>query len=122
MYFYQNALIQTSDWWIIGSDHTTTYSNQIFTQFGGYGCNKSNDYLYGISGLQFRLKNSSELSVVYQSYVKDIGWLSSSCDGEENVFQHNKPISSFRLNVIPTTQKQYLIAYWNRDVKNPTVP
>lgn len=121
--------ISPSQWWNIGSDHTLTYSDRIFTQFGGYGCNHSDvipssiasQFLYGISGLQFRLENHPDLSVVYQCYVKDIGWLPVSCDGEENFYQHDKPISSFRMNLIPSNQKQFLIDFWNRDIGTHSV-
>lgn len=44
------------------------------------------------------------------------GWLKVSCDGQENSYQHDKPISAFRMNLVPKTEKQYLIDFWNRDI------
>lgn len=77
--------------------------------------NIASQYLYGISGLQFKLTDSSNFSIVYQSYIKNIGWIKASCDGEENSYQHNQPISAFRINIVPKTEKQHLIHFWNRD-------
>lgn len=122
--YYPHYNPSPTQWWNVGSDHTLSYFDRIFTQFGGYGCNHSDvipshissQFLYGISSLQFKLKNLPNYSVVYQSYVKDIGWLPVSCDGEENFYQHDKPISSFRMNLIPSSQKQFLIDFWNRDI------
>lgn len=121
-----------SEWLDIGSSNLLIYNGNIFTQFGGRGLNVANatssnikipiptdiakQYLYGISGIQFQLKDTSNYSVVYQAYVKDVGWLKASCDGQENLYQHNKPISAFRINLVPKTEKQYLIDYWNCDV------
>lgn len=120
------------EWFDVGSSNILTHKGTLFTQFGGCGLNVANatassiktpipsdiakQYLYGISGIQFRLKDSSNYSVVYQAYVKDIGWLKVSSDGQENFYQHNKPISAFRINLVPKTEKQYLMDYWNRDV------
>lgn len=114
-----------SNWWNIGTDNCLRFQNQLFTQFGGIGINSSNanasseldkDYSYGISGMQFQLTDNSEFSVVYQSYVSSIGWIYTSCDRKENWHQHIRPISAFRINLIPKTEKQYLIDYWNRDI------
>lgn len=131
-YYHGYNPTSSSQWWNVGSDNVLSYSGNIFTQFGGFGLNRANrsassiykpipsdianQYLYGISGIQFRLKDPSDFSVVYQSYVKGVGWLNASCDGKENVYQHDKPISAFRINLVPKTDRQYLIDYWNRDV------
>ncbi len=124
--------ISTSEWITVGSQQALFYQGNIYTQLGRYGLNSKNanasniknpipsaiasQYLYGISGLQFKLKNSSEFCVVYQSYVKDVGWLAVSCDGEENFYQHDKPICAFRINIVPKTEKQFFIDFWMRDV------
>lgn len=123
-----------SEWITIGSSNLLIHKGTIFSQFGGCGLNVANatasnvkipipidiakQYLYGISGIQFQLKDSSDYSVVYQSYVKNVGWLQASCDGEENLYQHDKPISAFRINLVPKSEKQYFLDYWNRDVEN----
>lgn len=131
-YYHGYNPTSSSEWMDIGSSNSLIFNGNIFTQLGGRGLNVSNatssnikipiptdtakQYLYGISGIQFQLKNTSNYSVVYQAYVKDVGWLKASCDGQENLYQHNKPISAFRINLVPKTEKQYLIDYWNCDV------
>lgn len=130
-YYYGYNPTNTS-WFTIGKDNMTMYKMNFFTQFGGTGLNATNaiaannkkpipseiakQYLYGISGIQFKLADSSQFSIVYQSYVKGVGWLKASSDGQENLSQHNKPISAFRMNLVPKSEKTYLINYWNRDV------
>lgn len=130
-YYHGYNPSSTSEWMDIGHSNLLIYNGNIFTQFGGRGLNVVNatssnikipipsdiakQYLYGISGIQFRLPDTSNYSVVYQAYVKDIGWLKSSCDGQENLYQHDKPISAFRINLVPKSEKQYLIDFWNRD-------
>lgn len=107
------------------------YKGSIFTQLGGNGVNSSRNvdsphfipsdiaskYPYGISGVQFRLENSPDFSIVYQVYVKGMTWLKASSDGEENFYEHTKPISAFRMNIVPKSEKQRLIDYWNKDAK-----
>lgn len=130
--YYYHGYNPTSNWWTIGADNQLPYGRKIYSQFGGAGVNIANhtsttnykpippdiaeQYLFGVSGIQFRLNDYSNFSIVYQSYVKGLGWLKASSDGEENFYQHDKPISSFRINLVPKTEKQYLIDYWNRDV------
>lgn len=122
----------SNDWFNLSSQNIVYWGEKLFSQLGSVGLNVADStcathsnpipssiaeqYLYGISGMQFRLQNSSDFSVVYQSYVQGIGWLKASSDGEENYYQHDKPISAFRMNLIPKSEKQYLIDFWNRDV------
>lgn len=131
-YYHGYNPTPTSEWFTVNTDNLLMYNGTIFTQFGGRGQNFVNatasnigspipsdiakQYLYGISGIQFKLKDTTNYSVVYQSYVKGIGWLKASSDGEENLYQHNKPISAFRMNIVPKTEKQYLIDFWNLDI------
>ena len=61
-------------------------------------------------------KNTSNFSIVYQTHTKNEGWLKAFCNEQENLYQHDKPISAFRMNLVPKTEKQYLIDFWNRDV------
>ncbi len=121
-----------SPWIKVSSQNIIYYGKKLFSQLGGVGVNTKNatpttaylpipseiakQYLYGISGIQFKLNESSNYSVVYQSYVNGVGWLKSSSDGEENLFKSDKPISSFRMNLVPKSEKQYLIDFWNRDI------
>lgn len=128
---YYHGYNPGSGWRNVGTDHVFYFNGKPFSEFGGFGVNFPNNissiskpipeavakqYLYGISGIQFQLKDSSTFSVVYQCFVKGIGWLKCSSDGEENLYRHDKPISAFRMNLVPKTDKPYLINYWNRDV------
>lgn len=63
-----------------------------------------------------KFKNISDFSIVFQSYVKDIGWSEAVSDGQENPVQYSKPIYAFRINLVPITEKQYFINFWNRDI------
>ncbi len=130
-YYHGYNPASVSKWLNMGVDNFLYYSGKKFSELGGFGVNYPNNsasvskpipndiakqYLFGISGIQFRLTGNHDFSVVYQSYVKDVGWLLASCDGSENVHQHDKPISSFRMNIVPKSEKQHLIDFWNRDV------
>lgn len=66
--------------------------------------------------LKSRLKSPSDFSVVYQVYVKNLGWLKAVCDTQENSSQQSKSISAFRINLVPITEKEYFINFWNHDV------
>ncbi len=131
-YYHGYNPTSANEWITMGDSNSLRYQKKIFTQLGGRGLNLENavasnvltpipsdiakQYLFGISGIQFRLNTSSEFSIVYQAYVKGVGWLSASSDGEENYYRHDKPISAFRMNLVPKSEKQHLINYWNRDV------
>jgi hypothetical protein len=135
--YYHGYNPSSTEWLDIGTNNALWFNNEIYSQFGGRGLNVANatcanirkpipsslatKYLYGISGIQFKLKDSSNYLVVYQSYVSDIGWLEASSDGEENLYLHSKPISAFRINIVPKSEKQYLIDFWNRDVGTSNV-
>ncbi|MCI8759972.1 MAG: hypothetical protein HFJ34_02430 [Clostridia bacterium] len=110
-------------WWTVNTSYVISHLKNYYTQFGGTGVNSitlpneiGKQYLFGISAIQFKLKDTTDISVVYQGYINGIGWLQASSDGEENCYQYNKPFSSFRINLVPKTEKQYLINYWNRNV------
>lgn len=137
-YYHGYNPISSTEWFNIGNNNLVMYHKNLFTQLGGVGLNAANatasniqipipsdiskQYLYGISGIQFKLKDNSNYSVVYQAYVKDVGWIKASCDGQENLYQHNRPISAFRINIVPKTEKQYLIDFWNRNVGTNSIP
>lgn len=73
-------------------------------------------YRYGICGIELKLKDYSEYSVVYQILVDGIGWISTCSDGEECMYAKDKPMSAFRIALVPKTEKQYVIDTWNKDV------
>lgn len=88
-YYHGYNPTPSTEWFSIGSNpNLVRYHTMFFTQFGGIGLNMANatasniktpipsdiakQYLYGISGIQFRLNNNADYSVIYQAYVKDV--------------------------------------------------
>ena len=115
----------------MASSDLVTINGEKYFQFGGSGINGvdnpdangnnpipgyvANKYRYGISGVQFKLKNYSQYSVVYQIFVDEIGWTKACSDGQECMYAKNKPMSAFRIVLVPNTEKQYVIDTWNKD-------
>lgn len=83
--------------------------NPIPTQYEG-------KYAFGISGIKMKLKDTSYYSIVYQVLVNNHGWQTAVSDGQEAMYRHDRPISAFRMALIPKTEKKYLINSWNKDV------
>ena len=120
----------STTWYDITGQNAIRFLGKIALQLGGYGhniagntcLNQTNPIpeeiakqnLYGLSGIAFRLKNCEEYSIVYQIYVPSVGWLRASSDGEETTYSHDKPFSAIRMNIVPKSEKQNLINYWNR--------
>ena len=115
-----------SSWRTVNKENLTYLSGKIFTEFGGTGVNYSSSnsydtipeeiakqYLYGLSGIALSLDNYSDYSIVYQIYVKGIGWLPAKYNGQESMYSYNKPMSAIRINIVPNSERQYLINYWN---------
>ena len=118
-----------STWYDTSVYHLFRFSRKICILLGGHGHNTPNytckgtsnpipeeiakQNLYGLSGIAFNLKDSSEYSIVYQIYVHGVGWLRASSDGEETTYSHDKPFSAIRVNIVPKSEKKYLIDYWN---------
>ena len=112
---------------IVNKEHWTNVLGRYFTEFGGAGVNFSTkspnsipeeiakQYLYGLSGVAFSLSDYSEYSIVYQIYVKDIGWLPVKYNGEETMYRFDKPFCAIRMNIVPNSERQYLVDYWNKD-------
>ena len=119
-----------STWYDMKSLNVVRFLGKLSLQLGGQGHNVANNSclnvskpipsqianqnLYGLSGIALQLKNCDDYSIVYQVYVPNIGWLKASSDGEETTYAHNKPFSAIRINIVPKSEKQYLLNYWNR--------
>ncbi len=117
--------------WSVVSDRPLRLNENLALALGGIGMNQTGNkdktsgraipsdvasqYLYGISGVAFKLKNQKDFSIVYQVLVKDYGWIRAKADGEECSYRHDSPISAIRINIVPISEKQKLIDYWNRD-------
>ncbi len=119
----------STSWYDINGTNTIRFLGKLAIQLGGQGHNEANNScsniynpipaeianknLYGLSGIAFRLKNQTDLSIIYQIYVADIGWLKASSDGEETTYSHDKPFSAIRINIVPKSEKQQILNYWN---------
>ena len=73
-------------------------------------------YLYGVSGINLKLKDESYYSIIYQILVDGVGWLKAKSDGEESMYKYNKPMSAFRMTLVPKSEKNHVMAMWNKDV------
>lgn len=62
-------------------------------------------------------KNITNFSIVYQIYTTNQGWLTAFNTESQNSYQHNKPFSALRMNLVPKTEESYLIDFWNRDIE-----
>lgn len=114
----------------MASKDLVTMQGKKYFQFGGAGANawyqtdingnnpiqNSSDLLYGISGIKMLLKDYSYFSIVYQVLINGKGWIKAYSDGQECMYDNTKPISAFRVALIPKTEKKYIIDTWNNDV------
>lgn len=73
-------------------------------------------YKYGISGINLKLKDYSQFSVIYQILIDKVGWIKACSDGQECMYAKDKPMSAFRIALIPKSEKQYVLDTWNKDV------
>lgn len=122
----------------MASDDLVTIDGKKYIQFGGTGMNgfqktdiEGNNpipletvyqYNYGISGVTMKLKDESYYSIVYQILVNGQGWLKTCSDGEEAMYQFNRPMSAIRLALVPKTEKAYILNLWNQDVGTNRIP
>ena len=116
----------------MNSNDLVTINSKKYFQFGGSGINGylntdansqnpipgevANKYKYGISGITMKLKDYSQYSIIYQILVNGAGWVKTASDGSECTYNHNTPMSAFRIALVPKTEKQYVINQWNKDV------
>lgn len=73
-------------------------------------------YLYGVSAFTMNLKDYSEYSIVYQIFINGYGWVAPASDGEETRLALDKPMSAYRLVLVPKTEKKYILKMWEKDV------
>lgn len=114
------------------SEDVVNIEGKKYFQFGGSGINRIYNtdingnnpmpgsaawqYLYGVSGIRFKLKDYSYFSIVYQILVDGVGWIKSCSDGQECMYAKNKPMTAFRVVLVPKTEKQYVVDNWDKDV------
>lgn len=119
-------------WKSMNSKDLVNLNGKQYFQFGGSGMNLTNKtdingnnpipyeqaekFLYGISGIQMKLKDESYYSIVYQIYVCNKGWLEPAFDGKETRDQNSKPFSAFRMTLIPKTEREAVVNMWKKEV------
>ena len=119
-------------WESMNSETLIELNGEKYFELGGAGVNQAGrrdfygnkpipvenarKYMYGISGINMKLKDESYFSVVYQVLVDKVGWVEPKSDGEECLYNHANPISAFRMALVPQKEKQYIIDMWNKDV------
>lgn len=78
--------------------------------------NVAAEYRYGISGIEFKLKEYSQFSIIYQIFIDKVGWIKACADGEECMYSKISPMSAFRIALVPKSEKQYVLDTWNKDI------
>lgn len=122
----------STSWKTMASSDLVTIGGKKYFQFGGSGINHAtntdtngnnpipvetaNQFKYGISGITLSLKDYTDYSIVYQIYVSEVGWVTAKANGAEAIYSKTKPMSAFRVALIPTSEKQSQIDTWNKDV------
>ena len=66
--------------------------------------------------LTLALRDYTDYSIVYQIYVSDVGWLEAVSNGKETMYSKTKPMSAFRVALIPSSERQNQINTWNKDI------
>lgn len=126
-----------SEWATLLSKENVVLDGINYIQFGGTGINRANNtdtngnnptpveitkqYNYGVSGIQLKLKDESEYSIVYQVYVDKVGWVKPAKNGEIECYKEDKAISAFRIALIPNSELNALLATWNKDTRKNNI-
>lgn len=131
--FYYGYIPGNNLWCDMNSNKQLIYFlGTLCLELGGIGQNQSGNtaqnvnkplpeniakqYLFGLSSVNFSLVSYDDYSIVYQIYIPKIGWLATASDGTESKYSYDKPFSAFRMVLVPKSEKQRLISYWNKDI------
>lgn len=116
----------------MNSDDLVTINENKYFILGGNGINRVDNtdtngnnkipyetsikYPYGVCGINMKLKDYSYYSIVYQILVDGAGWIQACSNGQECIYGKTKPMSAFRIALIPKTEEQYILNTWNKDI------
>lgn len=116
----------------MNSDDWVIINSRKYFQFGGSGINATgntdiygnrpipndiaNSHSYGISGMSLKLKDYSQFAIVYQILVDKVGWINACSNGQQCMYSKERPMSGFRVALVPKSEKQYVLDSWNKDV------
>ncbi len=131
--YYHGWNPSKTEWSSLSSKENIILEGKNYIQFGGTGVNhanntdingknpipqkNANEYQYGISAIQLKLKNYDYYSIVYQIYVDSVGWVKPAKNGEIECYQTNKPISALRITLVPNSELNSLLDTWNKDTR-----
>ena len=131
--YYHGWNPSKTEWDTLLSKENIVLEGNKYIQFGGTGINHSNNtdingenpipsqlgnqYKYGISAIQLKLKDNSEYSIVYQIYVDELGWIKPAKNGEIECYKEDKPMSALRIALIPNSEVNALLNTWNLDIR-----
>ena len=117
-------------WNSMNSSTLATIKLTKYFQIGGAGLNSTltadingkylpgdlqGKYLYGISGIRFKLKSYKDYSIVYQIFVNGYGW-NKTCKNEEWAMQaFDKPMGAMRMAITPNSEVDKIIETWDKD-------
>jgi len=121
------------EWATLLNKENIILNGKNYIQFGGSGINHANntdingnnpiskkdanEYKFGVSAIQLKLKDNSEYSVVYQIYINEIGWIEPAKNGEIACYKNDKPMSAIRISLIPNSELNSLLSTWNKDIR-----
>lgn len=121
----------SSNWKYRTKENEITLNNKTYFQLGGAGVNGEGEtdlngngmiskelmeeYRYGISAIQMKLKNYDDNSILYQVYVDTIGWLKPAKNEELACYEKTKPISAIRIALVPNSEVNSVYNSWNKD-------
>lgn len=108
IYFFGTLCLELGG---IGQNHAGNVAQNIIKPIPE---NIAKQYLFGLSSVNFALSSYNDYSIVYQIYIPKIGWLKPESDGTESMYNYAKPFSAFRMVLVPKSEKQRLISYWNK--------
>ena len=117
-------------WKSLNDEELAIINGKEYFQFGGtninyewqYDINGENHipahiaskYIYGVSGINLKLKDYTEYSIIYQTYVPQFGWLKPQYN--EGYASNGGPatMSALRVTVVPNSEIQDVYDSWNK--------
>lgn len=120
-----------SEWKYKTAQNRIILNNKNYFQLGGAGVNGEGEtdldgngeiskelmeeYRYGISAIQLKLKSYENNSIIYQVYVDSIGWLKPAKNEEMACYRKDKPFSAIRVALVPNSELNSVYNLWNKD-------
>lgn len=123
----------STNWKYETEENKINLNGRTYFQLGGAGVNGEgktdlngngkiskelmNEFRYGISAIQLKLKNYDDNSILYQIYIKSVGWLKPAKNEELACYAKTSPISAIRIALVPNSEVQAVYDSWSKDCK-----